>query len=181
MKKIILISGKAQHGKDSTADILMQYLEGKSVKLAFADYLKYLATKFFNWNNIKDEQGRELLQKLGTDIIRDKLGWQNFHVDRICQDIKIAENEYDYFLIPDTRRKNEIYITKGMFPDKVITIRVIRTDFKSPLTLEQQNHISETDLDHFNFDYYVSCRTGLEYLEKEVQHLVKSLKLEGEI
>jgi hypothetical protein len=168
IKQIFLISGKARNGKDATADILQYYLKGKSIKLAFADYLKILATKYFSWDGVKDDKGRDILQKLGTDIIRDQLGWQNFHVDRLCQDIKIAENEYDYFIVPDTRRKNEIYITQGMFPDKVTTIRVERVDFESPLTLEQQNHISEIDLDSFKFDYYIRSESGLDKLENEV-------------
>lgn len=174
-----MISGKAQNGKDSTADILMNYLKGKSIKLSLADYLKYICKKYYGWNGEKDEKGRSLLQFVGTDLIRDKLGWQNFHVDRICQDIKIAENEYDYFLIPDTRRKNEIYITQGMFPDKVITIRVERIGFESPLTLEQQNHISETDLDNFKFDYYIKSKSGLDKLENEVSEFYLKFKNGG--
>lgn len=172
-----MVSGKAQNGKDSLADILMYYLKGKSIKLSLADYLKYLCKKYYGWNGDKDEQGRSLLQFVGTDLIRDKLGWQNFHVDRSCQDMKIAEKEFDYFFIPDTRRKNEIYITQGMFPDMVTTIRVERIGFESPLTIEQQNHISETDLDNFKFDYYIKSESGLNKLEKEVSKMVK--KLEG--
>lgn len=168
MKKIFLISGKAREGKDSTADILMKHLDGKSIKLSFADYLKEIAKKYFEWDGKKDEKGRSTLQFIGTNLIRDKLGWQNFHVERICEDIKIAENQYDYFLIPDTRRKNEIYFTQAMFPDKVTTIRVERTNFTSPLTKEQLNHISETDLDNFKFDYYIKSETGLDILEDKV-------------
>lgn len=176
IKKIILISGKARNGKDATADILMNYLGSRIIKLAFADYLKYLATKLYKWNGEKDDKGRDILQYLGTDLIRDELGWQNFHVDRLCQDMKIAENQFDYFLIPDTRRKNEIYITQGMFPDMVTTLRIERIDFKSPLTIEQQNHISETDLDNFKFDYYIKSKTGLDKLEEEVSKIVKYLR-----
>lgn len=179
MKKIILISGKAQNGKDSTADMLMELLPGKSIKISFAFYLKLICSNLFGWNGEKDEKGRSILQFVGTDLIRDKLGWQNFHVDRVCQDIKIAENQFDYFIVPDTRRKNEVYITKGMFPDLVTTIRTVRVDFESPLTIEQQNHISEIDLDNFEFDYYIKSESGLDKLWVEVNKLVK--KLEGDV
>lgn len=179
MKQIFLISGKARAGKDSTADILMEQLKGKSIKLALADYLKIISTKYFNWNGEKDNLGRSILQKIGTELIRDKLGWQNFHVNRICEDMKIAEKEFDYFFVADTRRKNEIYFTQAMFPDAVTTIRVSRKDFKSPLTIEQQNHISEIGLDDFSFDYYIESESGLDNLEKEVIKLVKII--EGEV
>jgi hypothetical protein len=172
LKQIFLIAGKAQNGKDSTADILMKHLNGKSKRLSFANYLKIICKDLFEWNGEKDDKGRSTLQFVGTDLIRDKLGWQEFHVNRICEDIKIAENEYDYFLIPDARRKNEIYYTQAMFPDKVTTIRVERFGFKSPLTKEQQKHISETDLDNFKFDYYIKSESGLDNLENEILEVI---------
>ncbi len=181
MKKIFLISGKAQNGKDSTADILIEQLKGRSIKLSYADYLKIICMKYFGWNGEKDEKGRSILQFVGTDLIRDELGMENFHVNRVCEDIKIAEKQFDYFFIPDARRKNEIYFTQAMFPDLVTTIRVERLNYKSPLTLKQQQHISETDLDKFKFDYYVSSRSGLDSLEREIERLVDKLKKEGEI
>jgi len=176
MKQIFLISGKARAGKDSTADIMMEQLKGKSIKLAFADYLKLICSKYFEWDGKKDEKGRSTLQFVGTELIRDKLGWQNFHVDRVCQDIKIAEEEYDYFFVPDTRRKNEIYISQGMFPDLVTTIRIHRKNFTSPLTKKQLLHISETDLDNFKFDYNIESENGLGNLEKQVIKLVNIIE-----
>lgn len=179
MKKIIIISGKAQNGKDSTADILMDQLKGTSIKLSYADYLKLIAKKFFGWDGKKDEKGRSTLQFVGTDLIREKLGMENFHVNRVCEDIKIAENQFDYFFIPDARRKNEIYFTQAMFPDAVTTIRVSRKNFKSPLTYKQQNHISEIDLDNFKFDYNIESQSGLGSLRNEVIELVKII--EGDV
>jgi hypothetical protein len=172
VKQIFLIAGKAQNGKDSTADILIKHLNGKSKRLALADYLKLICKNYFEWSGEKDDKGRSILQFVGTDLIRDKLGWQEFHVERICEDIKIAENEFDYFLVPDVRRKNEIYYTQAMFPDKVTTIRVERLKFKSPLTKEQQKHISETDLDNFKFDYYIKSESGLDNLEGEILRVI---------
>lgn len=172
LKQIYLISGKAQNGKDSTADIMMKYLDGKSIKIPFAKYLKIICKDYFNWSGEKDEIGREILQKTGTELIRDKLGWQNFHANRVYEDIKIAENEYDYFLIPDTRRRNEIYYIQTMFPYNTTTIRVERLGFKSPLTEEQLKHISETDLDNFKFDYYIKSESGLDNLENEILRVV---------
>jgi hypothetical protein len=172
MKQIFLISGKAQNGKDSTADIMMKLLDGKSIKIPFAKYLKTICKDYFEWNGEKDKIGREILQKTGTELIRDTLGWQNFHANRVYEDIKIAEKEYDYFFIPDTRRKNEIYYIQAMFPDKTTTIRVERLSFKSPLTEEQQKHISEIDLDNFKFNYYIKSESGLDNLESEILKVI---------
>lgn len=179
MKKIFLISGKSRNGKDSFADIMMEKLDGKSIKIAMADYLKYMAKKYYRWDGIKDEEGRTLLQRLGTEKIRDGLGWDTFHVERVCQDIEIIKDEYDYIFIPDVRFKNEMYYTMAKFPENTTTINIMRDGFESPLTEEQQNHRSERDLEDFVHDFYISSGTGLDKLEaviddvlgEEIKHL----------
>lgn len=165
---IFTLSGEAQNGKDSVADIMMKKLRGRSIKIAMADYLKFIATKYYGWDGEKDERGRTLLQELGTEKIRVELGWDTFHAERVCQDIKIIQDLYDYVFIPDARFVNEIRYTQAKFPHKVVTIHVTREDFVSPLTKEQQNHKSERDLDDFQFDYYISSGSGLDVLERQV-------------
>lgn len=155
LKQIFLISGEAESGKDATANLMMNMLYGKSVKTSFAFYLKIIAETYFGWNGEKDEEGRQLLQWLGTDVIHEILG-REFHVKRICEDIKIIENTYDYVFIPDTRFKHEVFYTKAMFPYHVTTIRVHRPYHQNKLTPEQRNHISEVDLNNFKHDYYVA-------------------------
>ena len=71
---VILISGKAQHGKDTLASAAKDYLEGKGRRvliLHYADYMKYIAKEYFGWNGKKDSVGRHLLQQLGTNIVRE--------------------------------------------------------------------------------------------------------------
>lgn len=165
---IFLISGKARSGKDSTADVIMKKLNGKSTKIAMADYLKYIAIKYYNWNGEKDEVGRSLLQRLGTDKIREQLGWDTFHVERVCQDIRIIEDKYDYVFVPDVRFKNEVYYTQAKFPYNTTTIHVERLGFESPLTEEQQQHRSENDLNGFTYDYEIKSESGLNKLEEQI-------------
>ena len=160
MKKMILISGKAENGKTTTAEFLkskLEALENKVVITRYAYYLKDLATRYCGWNGTKDEAGRELLQQLGTDIIRQKLNKPNFHVGRICEDIEICQDYIDYVIIDDARFPNEIYYPKAMFGDKVVSVRVNRKNHKSSLTSEQQKHISEIALDDFNFDFKIEA------------------------
>ena len=64
MKKIFLISGNAQNGKNALADIMAKKLNGKSINIAMADYLKYMAYKYYGWDGNKDEKGRSILQCL---------------------------------------------------------------------------------------------------------------------
>ncbi len=182
MKQIFLISGEARNGKDTIADIMMKKLDGKSIKIAMADYLKYMAAKYYKWDGEKDEQGRTILQQLGTERIRDELGLDTFHVERVCQDIKIIEDRYDYIFIPDVRFKNEMYYTMAKFPYNITSIRVHRLDFESPLTEDQKKHRSEIDLLDFKHDYDIYSESGLDMVEKQVDSLlgdmIKQLNME---
>lgn len=151
--KVITISGKAQAGKDTTARLLKDQLnsEGHSVLIThYADLLKYQATTLFGWNGKKDDAGRTLLQRLGTDIVRAKN--PNYWVDYLVDMLWIYEDQWDYVLIPDARFPNEIEAMKLEFHG--IALRVV-SDFDNGLTDEQKNHPSETALDDYEFDYTI--------------------------
>ena len=156
MKKIILISGKAQHGKDTSAEYIMDKLTKQGYKVAvdhFARPIKEILKTYYGWDGVnKNEYWRTLLQLVGTDKSKEELNLKNIWANRLCQDIQIIKDDFDYIIIPDCRFKSEVYFTKSYFPNDVISLRVSRLGFESPLTKEQQNHISETDLDDFSFD-----------------------------
>lgn len=173
MKKIILISGKARHGKDTVADILMDCLDGKITKISVAYYLKDIAKRFFGWDGNKDEAGRNLMQHLGTNIIRETID-SNFHINRLCEDIKIIYDTYDYVVVPDVRFLNEISVPRNIFGDKIITIRVNRSNFKSNMTPEQLNHPSETELDGFDFDHIIHNDAKIEDIQRQIEDLIMS-------
>ena len=115
--KIVCISGKAQHGKDTTAKLLEEILEAQGNRVLIAHYgdlVKYVCKTFFGWDGKKDEKGRTLLQRVGTDKIRAVS--PDYWVDFIVSILDIFCDEWDYVLIPDTRFPNEyeIYETYGM-------------------------------------------------------------------
>lgn len=155
---IIAISGHAQNGKDTCAQMFEKALKdkGKRVLVAhYADLLKYICKQFFNWDGKKDEAGRTLLQHVGTEVVREK--YPDFWVDFIRSILTLFPNEWDYVIIPDTRFPNELSGGKYAGAFKTIHVRVTRTDpsFESPLTREQQTHPSETALDGYEYDYLV--------------------------
>lgn len=157
MAKVITISGKARHGKDTTAEIIKEELELKGAKVAiihYADYLKFVGKQYFGWNGIKDIAGRTLLQWLGTDKIRNKDN--DFWVRTVHLLMRVLEDDYDYFIIPDTRFPNEMEFlkTEGW---KVVTMLIKRKNFSNGLTESQLNHPSETALDNYCFDYYMEA------------------------
>lgn len=177
MRKMILFSGKAEHGKTTASEILKKQLEELGYKVVitrYAYYLKDLATRYCGWNGQKDNGGRELLQQLGTNIIRQKLNKPNFHVGRICEDIEICQDYIDYVIIDDARFPNEIYYPKAIFGDKVVSVRVNRKNHKSSLTSEQQKHISEIALDDFNFDFKIEAE-DINSLYSAIEELITKI------
>lgn len=168
MKQIFLIGGKAQHGKDSTAQFLKEKLSEKTLILHNADFLKMIASKYLDWDGSKDKKSRGLLQWLGTDRTRLELNKPLFWVKKVCDSIEIVQDKYSFFCVPDVRFENEIYYPKARFPGFVTSIKIIRTNFDNSLTEKQKLHPSETSLDNFKFDYIIKSESGLDYLEKEV-------------
>lgn len=191
MKLIIPISGKAQHGKDSAAKILKEKLEDEGYRVLimhYADYLKFGCTTYLGWDGAKDEVGRTLLQKVGTEEVRKK--YPDFWVETVCKWISGSlKKYYDVFLIPDTRFENEInYLKTFRFnteykntnvrfePFAIVPVRVSRLNFYNELTQQQKAHPSETGLDDFPFDYYIQSQSGINALQDAVDGLVCYLK-----
>ena len=175
--KVICISGKAQHGKDTTAGVLKGFLEDSGAKVViihYADLLKFICEKWFGWDGEKDSFGRSLLQRVGTDTIRAKE--PNYWVNFVVELLKLFPNEWDYVIIPDCRFPNEINCMKDNF--NTIHLRVFRNNFESPLSAEQQKHISETALDHVTPDLWIENSGDKEDLRANIIYLLKDIKKE---
>lgn len=170
--KVICISGKAQHGKDTSAGFMYEILQESNQKVVvthYADLVKFVCTKYFGWDGNKDLRGRQLLQRIGTDVVRAQC--PNFWVDFVTSILKMFDGEWDYVLIPDTRFPNEINVLRDAGFD-VTHVRVERAVFNTPLTEEQQNHPSETALDDATPDAYIYNYGGIEELREAVEALM---------
>lgn len=164
--KIICISGHAQNGKDTTAQYMKEYYESDGSRVLichYGDLVKYICEKFFGWDGEKNDAGRTLLQRVGTDVIRSQQ--PGYWVDFIASMLRFFPDEWDYVLIPDARFPNEIDGLRDAGFD-VTHVRVVRDNpgWVSPLTEEQQNHPSETALDDYEYDYIFYNRYDLEAL-----------------
>ena len=159
--KIVCISGKAQHGKDTTAKLLEETLkaQGNRVLIAhYGDLVKYVCKTFFGWDGKKDEKGRTLLQRVGTDKIRAVS--PDYWVDFIVSILDIFCDEWDYVLIPDCRYPVEVATLERYF--ETVVLRVERPNFDNGLTEAQKNHPSEVDMDKYHFDLILYNDKGLE-------------------
>lgn len=171
--KVILISGKAQNGKDTVADFLHKALvnDGKRVLVThYADLLKYICTNYFGWDGNKDARGRQMLQYVGTDVIRKQN--PTLWVDFVSMLLKYFHENWEYVIIPDCRFPNEVttMVENGF---DTVHLRVVRNNFKSPLTEEQQQHPSEIALDNVEPDYFIYNDGTLGELEEIIIKWIK--------
>lgn len=164
---IFLISGRARNGKGTVSKLLKEKLEKKNLKVCEIQVMRTLKgylKDYFGWDGKEETKPRKMLQEIGTDIIREKMNKEFFHIDRLTEDIEVLSNFFDVFIVNDIRLPLEIEKIKERFAD-VISINVTRENYISPLEVSEQVHITELALnDYKKFDYEIVnySLTGLE-------------------
>lgn len=174
MTKFLCISAKAQHGKDTSGEIIRNELFKRGFKsriIHYADLLKFICKTYFDWDGNKDEKGRTLLQYVGTDVVRKQEPdyWVNF----VMSLVDLFPDKWDFVIIPDCRFPNEIFTLKGS-PYPTYHISVYRPDFDNGLTEEQKNHPSETALDGYVADYRL-INTTLDSLTIQINQMLDKI------
>jgi hypothetical protein len=169
---IIGLSGYAQVGKDTVAQILVE--DYGYTRIGFADTIKkaaYLldpiitldgvrlahAVDRYGWDGAKQvPEVRRILQVLGSEIGRDLIDpqiWVELTMHSVHQDDKIV--------ISDVRFRNEAEEIKWKHGE---IWRISRIQKGAPVNV----HRSETDMDSWDFDEYVSNNGSIDNLKQEV-------------
>lgn len=176
--KIYVICGKARHGKDTTAlAIKKAYSDKKVINLSYGSYIKEFAKNISDWDGSEETKPRELLQHLGTEVIRNNID-KDFFIKRLCNDIRVYSYYFDVITISDARFPDEVVTPKKLF-DNVITIKVVRDNFETSLSDEEQKHSTETALDGFNdYDYVIENNGSIDELNEKVKTIVKEVEHE---
>ena len=174
--KIFVIAGKARHGKDTVAGYIKDYYANKKViNLAYGSYIKEYAKKISDWDGSDETKPRELLQELGTEVIRQKID-KDFFVKRICEDILVYSYYFDIITISDARFPDEIEWPKSKFKN-VISIKVVRDGYDTVLSKKEQKHLTEVALDEYNnYDYVIHNDGTLDDLKNKVFDLVRRIE-----
>ena len=165
--KIILLSGKAESGKDTFHKIAEDFLLERYnlgmgnlnvVRLAFADAVKEASVNI-GWNGVKDEKGRSGLIMVGNGAREyfDANVWIKKVIGKL--DSLIYQSPYenrsfveDIVFVTDCRYENEVTMLRDWANKnkcKSYAIRVERPFHKNKLTEEQRSNLSETALDDF--------------------------------
>lgn len=180
--KIYVIGGKAKTGKSTFGELLKEELKDYGYKpciMHLTEPLYTYARNFFNWNGNESEKPREFLQKMGIEIIKEKLGKEDFLLRRFYEDVEILSTFFDTFIIVDARLIDEFKSIKNHF-DEVVTIKVERTKYEDYLSEEEKEHRTETEIDHFHeFDYIIENKS-LKDLKESVMEIVRNEEKDGD-
>ena len=176
--KIFLLAGKARTGKDTVASEIVKYYENKQkkvVRLGFSDYIKGYAMKISAWNGEDETKPRDLLQQIGTDIVREKIN-KDFFINRICEDILVYSYFFDVIVISGARFPNELDIPKNKFKNVTI-IKMERPNYQNNLTEKQKKHITEHSLeDYQNYDYLLVNNENIEELQNKTKKILEEVE-----
>ena len=181
----ILISGKAGVGKTTLANILLEEVTKHttlSVEIhPLAEPIKSLCRREFGWDGKKDENGRKLLQEIGS-IGRDYNEdiWVNKVLNKIESGGHTGLNYPDVVICDDWRYPNERDVLKTAPLLDVVTIRVEAKNREVLRGTANENHISETSLPGdiirmMYYDYNVDNAGSMRELEKQAKKILESL------
>lgn len=177
---IIGLTGKMKSGKDTTADIITKYVKEPRIT-SMAEPLKRLCveTLGLSWNDVWTQEGkarynnlwgmtnREILQKIGTDAMRNGFDpdiWVK------CAYIYLQKNDYKCYnvIITDIRFPNEAQMVKDMGGIVVYIDRDI---------YQESTHESEKDLPLQYIDTVLLNHGSLDDLENQVINMLKNYYL----
>ena len=175
--KLFLICGKADSGKNFFGNILKEEFEKKEYKvcmLRLTEPLYNYAIKYFSWDGSEKNKPRSLLQNLGCELIKEKLGLKEFLINRLREDITILDEFFDVGIITDGRLIYEFDKLKEYYPH--LKIIKMERDIENNLQPLEKKHITETDLDNsYNYDYVVK-NTDIETLKTKSSEIFKKEK-----
>ena len=173
--KIIILSGKAQSGKNYCASIISDYygeLGLKTIVISYAFYLKVYAKNVLGWDGNEKTKPRDFLQQVGVELIKNNIN-PNMLVDRIIDDIKVYSYFYDVIVINDARFVDEIDVVKNNFSN----VFVIHIDGKeNSLTDAQRCHSTETGLDDYNdYDSVIMNNCSRDELKDKIYNVLEEV------
>lgn len=175
--KLYFIGGKAGSGKDTFGLYLKEMLEDEGKKvclLKITDPLNALLKSYFNWDGKRETKPRALMQKIGYDVISEKLGKKTFLVDILKTKIDVLNDYYDVGIITDGRLTSEMQALQEEYQN-FVSIHLIRNS-ENDLSEAEQKHITEIDFDNkVAFDYNVE-NTTLTALKIAAYKIVKEGK-----
>lgn len=186
--QVIGIVGRKQHGKDTTANYMVE--KYGYIRIAFADAIKDMLKCSFGFSeeqlngNLKETidefwkiKPRQVLQFVGTELFRDKMGELIPHIEtnfwvfivkkKIHDTLKV--NPHAKFVMSDCRFENEVNFIKEMGGQM---IHVFRPTIENN---SESNHSSEKYIDDLPFDFKIINDGSLDNLHLQVDLIMRGM------
>ena len=181
---IIGLSGYAQSGKDTVAGMLIGL--HKYEKVAFADTIRNLLYEMdpfvtdgelsFRLQDVVDTYGWENAKKVAPEIRRllQELGVGGRHLFGLNFWVNQALNPHIYEH-PAVGVNKNIVVTDVRFINEAETVKSLGGQIwriNRPGVGPVNNHVSETNLDDWNFDAVINNNGGMEHLIAQIKELL---------
>lgn len=176
---ILLLSGKSGNGKGTAASIIREKLKMNSnlnvIQCSLSTYIRQITKDDFYWDGIDTPESRKFMAetyRVGTEFYSYHMMrrvWERDIQPNLVEDkinIAIVESfrelvNYDYCLI----LKNEKKISD------ISTIRIERPEY-DVAGKELKTHVSEVDLDNFDFDWTIINDKGIVELKEKINDFI---------
>ncbi len=172
MKKIIIINGLPESGKDEVVKITRDLLKNINIyNYSSVDNIKKIAKESFNWDEIKDLKGRQLLNDL-------KMAWSNYcegPFKDVCNFID-KYNEGIFFI--HVRESEEIEKLKLYYNDLSIRLLITRDSINKKIYL----NYGDSNVFNCQYDYIINNDSTLDELKQNIIIFLKDIGINiGEI
>jgi hypothetical protein len=188
---ILMIAGKSDSGKGTVAELLEQKIKDSYkyddavLRCSLSSYIREITKKDFYWDGIITSEARRFMAevyRLGTELI------YKYHMARRLWEREIIPfvQESSFFhpiiIIESFREAQNYEYFKQLFEEglveNLLTIRVERPGYANT-AVGLEDHVSENDLDDFEFNFYVYNTGTLEELSEKIDELMKFLYERG--
>lgn len=185
---MIGLLGKKFSGKSTVAD-MMKYWGYKEV--SHADSLKNACIHLFNLTSDQvyknkdiidprwEKTPRQLLQIVGTDLLRQKLPYFGINDIFIRTMHYKMQSEYGLFVVSDCRFQDEVDSIKKSGGKIIKIVRNVPKKYEYSCyehTVWNDDHISETGIDSIvGVDYVIDNDGTLEQLRKKIDDIIVSI------
>lgn len=169
MKKIIVINGSAQSGKDEIFNITKKLFDkGNYIISNFSSIASVKEkAKSFGWNGEKDDKSRRFLSDL-------KNAWIFYNdgpfrcTKKYIQTFHTQEN---FIIFIHIRERTEIKKIVDYYDDLVTTLLIRRPN------TEKFDNQADLNVENYQYDYIIENDEGLDKLEDSVKTFLKDIKM----
>lgn len=172
--KIILVSGKSHSGKGTVSEMIEEILKSQNkhvIRCSLSTYIRQIAKDDFYWNGIDTLESRIFM----AEVYRVGTNFYPYHMARRIweRDIQPYARKDTVVIVESFREKVNydyfVELFKEHLVDDILTFRVTRPNYDDIQDEKHKQHVSESDLDNFSFDYYIENSGTIEELENKLK------------